>query len=290
MSDHHHHHADTKNLKLVFWLNLGFAIFELIGGLLSNSVAIIADALHDLGDCLSILIAWILAKLSRHPRTHNYSYGWQRFSLVGALLNALILIGGSVFILSETIPRVFTPEPVTSWLMIVMAILGVTINGFAVFKMQSGKSMNEKVISLHLWEDVLGWAAVLIGAVIIYFTGWFMLDSILAIGVSIFILINAFKALKQSAEVFLQAIPNEISLSEISAALKTLDGVESIHDFHVWSLDGEHHVASLHVVVADSHNPKNIKKNIREKLGEAGLEHATIEIENVGEACELKHC
>ncbi len=291
MSHHHHHHDnDTKNLKLVFWLNLGFAILELVGGLLSNSVAIISDALHDLGDSLAILLAWILAKLALHPRTKNYSYGWKRFSLVGALLNALILIGGSIFILTETIPRVLTPEPVASWLMIAMAIFGLAVNGFAVYKMQAGKSMNEKVISLHLWEDVLGWAVVLIGAIVIYFTGWFVLDSLLAIGVSIYIIINAFKTLKESSEIFLQAIPSDISLSAISITLQQIKNIESVHDFHVWSLDGENHIGSLHVVINPNTKPETIKALIRSCLEKEGIKHVTIELENTEEACRFKNC
>jgi len=246
--------------------------------------------LHDLGDCLSILLAWGLAKLARKPRTQNYSYGWQRFSLMGALFNALILIGGSTFILIETIPRVLSPEPVASSLMIIMAVFGVTVNGFAVFKMQSGKSMNEKVISLHLWEDVLGWAVVLVGAIVIYFTGWYILDSLLAIGVSLFILYNAFKALKESAEIFLQCIPEDVSLGDLSETLKQIAEIDSIHDLHVWSLDGEHHVASLHAVILNKAEAENAKKMIRSELEKADIHHVTIEIELKGESCGLKQC
>jgi cobalt-zinc-cadmium efflux system protein len=263
MSKPHQHQDPHQNLKIVFWLNFGFAILELIGGLLSNSMAILSDALHDLGDSLSILLAWILARISQKKRTENYSYGWQRFSLMGALINALILIVGSLFILNETIPRMLNPEPVTSWLMITMAVFGVLVNGFAVIKMKSGKSMNEKVISLHLWEDVLGWTAVLIGSIIIYFTGWYILDAFLALGVTIFILVTALKSIKESAAIFLQAIPNEIRLKDIAHNLKAIEGVKSIHDFHVWSLDGENHVGSLHVVIEANGSPENIKELIR---------------------------
>lgn len=290
MTDHHHNIDDTKNLKLVFWLNFGFAIFELIGSLLSNSVAILSDALHDLGDSLSILLAWILAKLSKKKRTKNYSFGWQRFSLMGALINAIVLIGGSVFILTETIPRVFAPEPVTSWLMMIMAMFGVAVNGFAVLKMQSGKSMNDKVISIHLLEDVLGWAVVLVGSIIIYFTGWFILDSVLAIGVSVFIFIKAFQSLKESAEIFLQAIPNDISLSDISLKLLAIKGIKSVHDFHVWSLDGTQHVASLHAVTTGNILPVNMKNLIRVQLEKDGISHVTIELETPEESCGLKQC
>lgn len=286
----HHPHTETQDLKMVFWLNFGFTIIELVGGFFSNSVAIMSDALHDLGDCLAILLAWILAKMSGTKRTEKFSYGHQRFSLIGAFANALILIIGSVFILTETIPRLLNPEPVASWMMIGLAALGVGVNGLAVLKLQGGKSLNSRVISLHLWEDVLGWVAVLIGAVIMHFTGWFWLDSLLALGVTFFILFNAGKALWSSVQIFLQSIPNDISLSAVSHRIKALPGVQGVHDFHIWSLDGEHHVASLHVVVSAETESAACKNLIRDTLSREGIGHATIELEKPDENCPLATC
>jgi len=193
MSEHHHRHhpaGDTGNLKTAFFLNFAFTIIEIIGGILTNSVAILSDAIHDFGDSLSLGLAWYLQKLSKKGRNSTFTYGYKRFSLLGAIITSLVLVIGSVIILYEAIPRLFQPEPAHVPGMIGMAILGVIVNGAAVWRTRSGQSMNEQVVSWHLLEDVLGWMAVLLGAVLMYFFDAPIIDPLLSIGITLFILYN----------------------------------------------------------------------------------------------------
>ena len=188
----HHHHHDTENISTAFFLNLAFTIIEIIGGLMTNSVSIMSDALHDLGDSLSLGLAWYFQKVAKKGRDKTFSYGYKRFSVLGAMINAIVLVIGSVFILQESIPRLWQPETPNAQGMFWLAILGILVNGAAVLKLKKGTSLNEKVISLHLLEDVLGWAAVLIGSVLMYFFDLPIIDPLLSIGIAFFILTNVF--------------------------------------------------------------------------------------------------
>lgn len=190
---HHHHHHSTGNIKVAFFLNLGFAIIEIIGGLFTNSLAILSDALHDLGDSLSLGLAWYFQKYSEKERDQKYTYGYQRFSLLGAYINTIILIIGSIFIIQKSVTRILHPEEVEALGMILLAILGILVNAAAVLKLQKGTSLNEKVVTLHLMEDILGWVVVLLGSILMYFIYLPIIDPILSLGISIYILYNAFK-------------------------------------------------------------------------------------------------
>ncbi|MDZ7847967.1 MAG: cation diffusion facilitator family transporter [Owenweeksia sp.] len=191
-----------KNLRLAFFLNLAFTLFEIIGGLWTNSIAILSDALHDLGDSLSLGLSWYLQRKSRQTANQHYTYGYRRFSLLGALINSVVLVVGSVVIIVEAIERLQQPEAPDATGMLIFAIVGVGINGFAALRLRAGKSLNERVVSWHLWEDVLGWLAVLLGAVVmlIWETPW--LDPVLSIGITVFILINILKRLRNTADAF----------------------------------------------------------------------------------------
>ena len=154
--DHHHHHGSETNIKAAFFLNLAFTIFELIGGLYVNSVAILSDALHDMGDSLSLGLSWYLEKKSKQTGNKKYTFGYQRFSLLGALINSVVLIIGSGFVIYEALQRMAAPEPTDAKGMLFFAIIGVVVNGWAAFKLGKGSSLNEKVLQWHLLEDVLG--------------------------------------------------------------------------------------------------------------------------------------
>ncbi len=192
---HHHHH--TGNIKVAFWLNLTFCILEFAGGLFTNSVAILSDALHDLGDSFSLGLAWYFQKISQRKRDKLFSYGYKRFSLLGALINSMILLIGSVFIVREAIPRILHPETSNAQGMIIFALIGIAVNGAAVLRLKKGSSINERVISLHLIEDVLGWVAVLIAAVVMLFVDVPVLDPLLSLLITGYILYNVVKNLKQ---------------------------------------------------------------------------------------------
>ena len=185
--DHHHHHGESSNIAVAFWLNFCFTLIEFVGGYLTNSVAIMADAMHDLGDCLAIGFAWVASKVANREANVRYSYGYRRWSLLSALVNSVILVLGSVWILTEAIPRLWQPQLPMAEGMIALAVLGVLVNGAAVYKLRVGKTQNEQVLSWHLLEDVLGWAAVLVGSILLYLTGWAWIDPVLSIGFTCFI-------------------------------------------------------------------------------------------------------
>ena len=190
MAHHHHHHEHDHaegNIRVAFFLNVGFALIELIGGLYTNSLAILSDALHDLGDSLSLGLSWYFQKISKKGRTKNFSYGYKRFSLLAAIINSIVLVTGSIIIITHAIPKLLSPTETNSKGMLLLAILGIVINGAAVLRLQKGKSLNEKVVSLHLLEDVLGWVAILIGSIFMMYFDAPFLDPLLSIGITLFV-------------------------------------------------------------------------------------------------------
>lgn len=288
MPHNHDHSHGTGNLKVAFFLNLGFTIIEIVGGLYTNSLAILSDALHDLGDSLSLGLSWYFQKLSNKGRTKNYSYGYKRFSLLGAIINAVVLAVGSIFILAHAVPQLFNPEETNAEGMFYLAILGVIVNGAAVLKLRKGESMNEKVVSLHLLEDVLGWAAVLVGSIIMMYFDAPFIDPLLSILISLYVIYNVYRNLKKSMLIILQATPSEISMEEVKSQLLELTEIIEIHDLHVWSLDGNYNVMSVHVRLEQDYKLSelsDLKEKIRSKLHDKSIEHVTIEIEAKDEDC-----
>ncbi|MDY0028021.1 MAG: cation diffusion facilitator family transporter [Candidatus Humimicrobiaceae bacterium] len=281
----------ATNIKVAFFLNLGFTIIEIIGGFWTNSIAIISDALHDLGDSLSLGLSWFLERYSRKKKDEKYSYGYRRYSLFAALINGLILIIGSVFILFEAIPRLFNPQQLNAKGMLFFAVAGIIINGIAALQVRKGKSLNERIVSLHLFEDVLGWAAVLIISIVMIFKNIPVLDPILSILITIYILYRVIINLKKTFSIFLQAVPEGISIREIEDKLLKIDGVVNVHHTHVWSMDSLNNVLSVHIVVKDNTSVDEIaeiKRKVREIISSMNPIHSTIEIEYEHEFCELR--
>lgn len=295
---HHHHghdhnHHDVSNIKTAFFLNLGFTIVEFIGGFYVNSVAIISDAIHDLGDCLSLGISWYFQKISHKGRTPTFSYGYKRFSVLSAILNSVVLLIGSAFILMETIPRLLAPEQPETTGMMILAVLGVIVNGAAVLKTRKGKTANEKVVSLHLLEDVLGWVAVLIGSIVMNFFDVPILDPLLSLLIAGYILVNVFRNLKNSAKIILQSIPPDVNTSALEEELKQIHHVAKVHDMHTWTMDGDYHVMTVHLVLdqdVDLDTGAIIKSKAREILKAGEIDHVTIELESPKEHCDLEEC
>ncbi|MDX1536153.1 cation diffusion facilitator family transporter [Arsukibacterium sp.] len=296
MHQHHqqqqssHQDDSDKRLALAFFLNVSFTIIEFVGGWLTNSTAIMADAVHDLGDSLSIGSAWLLNRLGRSSASREFTYGYRRLSLFGALINSLVLVGGSLWVLSEAIPRLANPVmPVTEG-MLALAVLGVVVNGFAAYRLSKGKTLNEKVLNWHLLEDVLGWLAVLVVAIILQFVHWPILDPLLSIGFTLFILVNVLRNLSATARLFLQAAPDKALQQQIERTLLDIDALQSIHHLHLWSLDGEHHVLTAHLVtdIGSDFNATGyaeIKQRIANALEPFDLAHTTIELELIQENC-----
>lgn len=256
-------------------------------------MAILSDAVHDLGDSLSLGLAWYFQNLSSKGRDSHFSYGYGRFSLLGALINVCVLLVGSVIILWQTIPRLMAPEAVDTKGMMILAVIGVVFNGLAVYRMREGRSLNERVVSLHLMEDVLGWVAILIGAVIMYFFDLPIIDPILSLLIMGYILFNVFRNLKRAMSTFLQDIPPDVSMEEIANILSAHDEVDSVHDLHIWSLDGEHHVLTAHLVLGNiltADEQSKLKQVIRKELLNHHIGHATLEVEHGDEECGMDDC
>ncbi len=291
--NHAHHHETTKNIQVAFFLNLFFTIIEIVGGFLTNSVAILSNAIHDLGDCLSLGMAMYFQKLAKKGSDTSYSYGYKRFSLLGAVINSIVLATGSILILTVAIPRILQPEATKTDGMLLFAVLGVLVNGAAVFRLKKADSINEKVVKLHLLEDVLGWLAVLVGTIFMRFFDVPILDPVMSVAIACFVLFNVFKNMRQSLRVILQGIPAEVDITEISNQLEKFEGVENIHDLHVWSVDGSYNVLTVHVVLNNSSEMvklAELKTQIRDSLKAKGIEHATIEFETSEERCMFEKC
>jgi cobalt-zinc-cadmium efflux system protein len=291
MSHNHIHTTTSKNFKTVFLLNFGFTIFEIIGGILTNSIAIISDALHDLGDSISIALAWFLEKYSHKESDNKYTYGYGRFSLLGALINAMVLIIGSTFVLANAIPRVIEPQATNAEGMIIFAIVGVIVNGAAVFKLKNEESMNARVMMLHLLEDVLGWIAILAIAIALLFWQTYILDAILSIVITLYILFNVTINLKKTIALFLQATPDHVQIEMIDEKLRSIDKVISSHHTHVWSLDGANHILTTHLIVDKSTTRDEIikiKSKCKQLFEDLKMTHFTIEIELEDEVCLMK--
>lgn len=280
-----------RNIRTAFLLNLSFTIIEFVGGFYTNSLAITADALHDLGDSFSLGLSWFLERVAQKKRTALFSYGYKRFSLLSAFINATVLIVGSIVILLVAIPRILNPESVYSPGMLVLAVIGIAINGIAALRVHEGHTMNEKIVAWHLAEDALGWIGVLVVSILIYFFNLVILDPLLSIGITVFILFNVLRNFRKTLIIFLQGVPSSLAIDMVEQELRTMPDVTGVHDTHIWSLDGEHHILTTHLVIAglaDYERMRVIKCAARDKTIQLGVSHATIELEREGETCMLE--
>jgi cobalt-zinc-cadmium efflux system protein len=287
----HEHVHENSNIGTAFFLNLAFSVIEVVGGSITNSVAILSDALHDLGDSFSLALSWYFQKLSKKKRDSEYSYGYRRFSLLGALINSTVLLIGSIFVISESVSRLISPKETDAKGMLLLAILGIVINGFAMLKLKKGHSLNARTVALHLMEDVLGWAAVFVASVIMIFVDIPVLDPILSLGIACYILYNIYSNLRDTLRVILQGTPENINGEEIEKALLNIKGIESVHDLHLWSMDGEYNISSIHIVVGtnqDSSGIMNLKKQVRQIMKQFNIQHSTVEVEQNEENCEVR--
>lgn len=278
----------NHNITLAFWLNLIFALIELVGAFFTNSVAIASDAIHDLGDSFALGVSWYLEKYSTKGRDHKFSFGYKRFSLLAALINCVVLMVGSLFVIREALPRLFHPQIVHADGMIGLALVGIAFNGFAAFKLHHGHSHNENILSLHFLEDVLGWVAVLIVAFAMKLGDYAFLDPLLSLAIAVFIIWNAGKRLRVTLRIFLQSIPDDLDLAVIEKIILEQAGVMGVHDTHAWSLDGQHHVLSAHVFVSPGLLPEQtnlLKNQLKKELCVLGIQHVTLELECEGDTC-----
>jgi cobalt-zinc-cadmium efflux system protein len=288
---HDHHHHSAKNIQAAFFLNLAFTIAEAIGGFYVNSVSILSDALHDMGDSLSLGLSWYLHNKSKKGADAKLTFGYSRFSLLGALINSVILMVGSGFVIYEAVKRLIHPEPADAQGMLYFALLGIAVNGYAALRLSGGTSMNEKVVSWHLIEDVLGWVAVLIVSIVMLFADVPWLDPALSIAITLFILYNVIGRLKETLVILLQGSPADIDAEQIKAEILQLPSVSGMHHVNIWSLEGEHHVYTAHVKtqgITTFAEVIELKRAVKDILKKHPFTFYTIEVELEDEDCELQ--
>ena len=277
---HGKNNLETKNIKVAFLLNISFVIIEIIGGILTNSMAIISDAAHDLGDSISLGVSWYLQKIAKRSEDEKFTYGYRRYSVLGAIINLIILLLGCVFILLESIPRLYQPEEVNSTGMLLLSIAGIGINLLAMLSLRRGNSVNERVVSLHFLEDVLGWVAVLIGSIAMMIWDVPIIDPILSVCIAGYILYNVFKNAQIILDIILQRTPRNVDLAKLKTLMLQVDTIIDVEDLHLWSLDGEYHICTAIIVFKSDSDNSNISTKLAELhkiLDGQNVEHVTFE-------------
>ena len=278
----------SKNIFTAFILNFIFVVIELVGGILTNSIAILSDSIHDAGDCFSIGIAYILEKKANKKTDSKYTYGYKRYSVISALITSCILLAGSGLVVYNSILRILNPSNINGLGMFIIAIFGVLINGIAVIKTAKSKNINEKAINLHMLEDVLGWAVVLIGSIFVWLFEFFILDAILSVLVSIYVIVHAIIHISSVFSIILEKSPKDFTLKQFEFDLEQIENVKSVHHIHIWTLDGESLLATVHIVSKNNQSEIicKIKRLVKDVAKNYNINHITIQIDYEGENCE----
>lgn len=286
------HNKSENNIKIAFILNFMFSLLEIIGGFLTNSISILTDSIHDFGDSISIGLSYLLEKKSKKEADNNYTYGYLRYSLIGAIITSFILLIGSIIAIYNAIPRLINPENVVSEAMIIFAIFGVIINGYAAYRTSKSEKHNEKVINLHMLEDVLGWLAVLIGSILIKIFNLTIIDPILSILIALYILFHVYNYIKEVFDIFMEKVPKEFEIDELEKSiLNRFNEIKDIHHIHLWSLDGVNNYMTAHILLKNDMIIDNIiklKTDIKDYLKDKNINHVTLEIEYTNEKCSQK--
>jgi cobalt-zinc-cadmium efflux system protein len=292
---HDHGHSPGSRIGVAFWMNLAFALAEVAGGLWTNSVAVLSDALHDFGDSIALGLTWHFARVSERKGDETFTFGYRRFSLLGALAMSFVLFAGGLVVLFEAIPRLFSPEVSNARGMIYLAVAGIAINGIAALRMHGGRSLSERVVTWHFVEDVLGWLSVLIAGIVMSFTDIRILDPVLSILITLYVLWNVGRRLKDTLIILLQGTPQGVSVVDVEDVIRGVSGVCDVHHTHIWTQDGEHHVLTTHVAAEGGttlEDTDGLRRRIRGSLKTLGILHATIEVEHEpdGRCCGNDDC
>ena len=264
---------------LAFFLNLSYAIVEFIAGGVFGSSAVLADSVHDLGDAIAIGVSAFLETISNREEDSHYTLGYKRFSLLGALVTAVILMTGSVLVILENITKLFHPQAVNDEGILWLGIIAVSVNVIASLVVRKGKTKNESILSLHFLEDTLGWMAVILMAIVLRFTDWYILDPLLSLVISIFILSKAIPRFWSTLKIFLDAVPEGVDIKQVKSDLEQLDHVASINQLNLWTMDGLEKNAIVHVCLKEIEQMEVCKKSIRTLLKNYGFQNITIEVD-----------
>ena len=264
---------------LAFFLNLSYAIVEFIAGGIFGSSAVLADSVHDLGDAIAIGLSAFLETISNREEDSHYTLGYKRFSLLGAMVTAVILMTGSVLVILENITKLFHPQPVNDEGILWLGIIAVSINVLASLVVRKGKTKNESILSLHFLEDTLGWVAVILMAIVLRFSDWYILDPLLSLVISIFILSKAIPRFWSTLKIFLDAVPEGVDIQQVKSDLEQLDHVASINQLNLWTMDGLEKNAIVHVCLKKVEHMEVCKEAIRAMLKDYGFQNITIEVD-----------
>lgn len=277
-----------KKILIAFILNLTFSVFEIVGGIITGSVAILSDAVHDVGDAVSIGLSFFLERKSRKEPDDTYTYGYRSYSLLGSFITYSVLVLGSVFVCTNAVDRIVSPREIEYNAMIVFAVVGVVINLVATAVTHGAESLNQKAVYLHMLEDVLGWVVVLVGAIVMILTDIAIIDPLMSIAVAVFIMFNAVKGLKEVFDIFMYKTPANADVQKIREHICNIDGVVNVHHLHLWSIDGEVMYATMHIVTDG--NAEEVKRKVRNELAQHSVVHATLETETPEEKCDSEQC
>lgn len=267
----------SRNMTIAFLLNFSFAIIEFIFGLLFHSSAVLADAIHDTGDALAIGLSTLFEKISTRKEDRNYTLGYKRYSLLGALLTSVILLVGSTLVIVENVPKLFAPEKVNYDGMLVLGIVAIAVNTAASRVISHGHSHNESILSLHFLEDILGWLAVIGVSIILRFTDWYFLDPLLSLVIAGFILSKALPKFWENIQIFLDHVPSDVDLSQLYREIAVLENVRAITQLNVWTTDGLEKYAMLHICLENPNLLAETQAVLRQKLLAYGIAKVTIQ-------------
>ena len=269
----------NRAVWLAFFLNLSFTIVEFIAGGVFGSSTVLADSVHDLGDAIAIGLSAYLETISNREEDSHYTLGYKRFSLLGALITAVILITGSVLVILENITKIFHLQPINDKGILWLGIIAISVNVLASLVIRKGQTKSESILSLHFLEDILGWLAVILMAIILRFTDWYILDPLLSLVISFFILSKAIPRFWSTLKIFLDAVPEGVDIKQVKSRLEQLDYVASVNQLNLWTMDGLEKNAIIHVCLEHVKHMEVCKESIRDILKDCGFQNITIEVD-----------
>jgi cobalt-zinc-cadmium efflux system protein len=278
-----HSHAPIGKMKLAFFLTLIILVVELVGGFISHSLALLSDAGHVLTDIAAIGLSWYAMHQSQKPASEKFTYGYHRSGILAAFVNAMMLIVIAVVILYEAIDRFKNPQPVGSTWMFISASVGLIMNLYLGLGLSKEENINVKSAVLHMIGDAMASAGVIVGGLIILFTGWNIVDPILSVLIAFLIAFGAWKIVKQTVGILMEGTPKGLSLEEVMEKICTVKGVLNVHDLHIWSITSGKNALSCHVVLNNQitfQESQLILREIEHKLQHQGIGHVTIQLEN----------
>lgn len=287
MNAHNHNHSISKTsherpLFYAFLLTGSFLIAEIIGGIMTGSLALLSDAMHMLTDVAALAIALVAIHIAKRPADAKRTFGYYRFEILAATFNAVLLFLVALYILYEAYLRLRVPADVQSVGMLVIASLGLLVNVISMRLLATGKdnSLNMKGAYLEVWSDMLGSCGVIAGAIIIQLTQWTWVDSIIAIAIGLWVLPRTWILLKESINVLLEGVPSQINVEQLKQSLCNIKGIVDIHELHIWSLTSDKISLTAHIVIDETHNADTILMMLRNCLtSQFGISHTTLEIE-----------